>query len=61
MGICDSSDKGEGGGNSKSMAIIGAACKGNNSGIMVRALGILARTPLGGGKKGTGTDTHTCQ
>ena len=59
--MCDNSDKGEGGDDGKSIAIVGAACRGNNSGIMVRALDLMARTPLGGGSEGAGMDTHTCQ
>ena len=54
--MCDSGDKGEREGDGESMAITGAACKGDDSGIMVRVLGPLARTPLGG----AGTDTRTC-
>ena len=40
MGVCGSSNKGEGGGNGEFTAIAGVACKGNNGRIMVRALGL---------------------
>ena len=59
--MCDNIDKGEGGGDGESMAITGVACKGDDGGSMVRALGLSARTPLGGGGEGAGTDTHTCR
>ena len=49
VGMCDNGDKGEVGGDGESTAIMGAACKGNDSGIMVRVLGLSVRTPLGGG------------
>ena len=60
--MCDSIDKGEGGGDSGSTAITGAAYKGDGGGIMVRVLGLSVRTPQeGGGREGAGTDTCTCQ
>ena len=60
MGVCDSGDKEEGGGDGESTAITGAVCKGDNSGIMVRALGLSARTQ-GGSIEGAGTKPCTCQ
>ena len=59
--MCDNVDKGEGGGDSESTAITGVACKGDDGGSMVRALGLSARTSLGGGGEGAGTDTRTCR
>ena len=59
--MCDNVDKGEGGGDGESTAITGAACKGDDGGIMVRVLGLSARTSQGGGGEGAGTDTRTCR